>query len=272
MQCDLPFNVKNLIIKSGLENLKSYPDIKRNYHSLQGLCVNLLAFKEGSLLWKMFLITNPNKKSGLFWFLPHDNENSAFNTAVYAVKRYGGGFLSIYNKGRRYNMGQDPNRNFANSRRRICLQQKAPSFGYTNLVFSIINYYKSPSYPYLALHNNTDKGGISILKSNKKTKSFPAYPIKQVKQGIGLADEDSIVYTAGSQPEPPKAKIASLINAGLNVKYEYVTPQNNDCSMSNYTVLGLGSENYYNIETQHGKTLTQIKMLNRLVNLIQKGE
>ena len=268
--CNLPPQIKKLIIQKNLASLQKYPDIRRNYRALQGLCVHLLAFKERNLLWKMFLVTNPKRSSGPFWFLPHDNENSAFDAAVYATRRYGGGFLSVMNGNHRYNMGQDPNRNFANSYYRLCSQQVAPSPRYTNFVFSIINYYKTPSYPYLALHNNTNRGGISILKESPKTKSYLAYPRNQVKNGIGLRDEDSIVYTAGSQPNPPQAKIQALLSAGLNAKYEYVTAQNNDCSMSNYVVLGLGSENYYNIEAQHGKTATQIEMINRLIHLIQR--
>ena len=268
--CNIPPQSKNFIIQEKLSALQKYPDIRRNYKMLQGLCIHLLAFREGNLVWKMFLVTNPKRSNGPFWFLPHDNENSAFDAAVYATRRYGGGFLSVSTGDHRYNMGQDPNRNFANSNHRLCSQQIAPSPRYTNFVFSTINYYKNPSYPYLALHNNTNRGGISVLKKSPKTKSYLAYPRNQVKSGIGLSDEDSIVYIAGSHPNPPQAKIQTLLNAGLNVKYEYVTAQNNDCSMSNYVVLALGSDNYYNIETQHGKSTTQIEMLNRLIHLIQR--
>ena len=131
----------------------------------------------------------------------------------------------------------------------------------------IINRYKAPNKPYLALHNNTNRGGISILKTSKQTKSFLAYPKEIVLQGKGLADEDSLVYIAGTSPTPPKTKVAKLLNAGLNVKYEIVTPQNNDCSMSNFIVLNYG-ENYYNIEAQHDKTAIQKEMIDRLMRII----
>ncbi len=266
--CDIPADIEKIIIQKGISNLKNYPDIHRNYKALHGLCVNLLSFREASIVWKMFLITNPSRSRGPFWFLPHDNENSAFSAAVYATKHYGGGFLAVYTGDRRYNMGQDPNRNFANSSQRICREQKAPSPLYTNRIFSIIDYYKTPTYPYLALHNNTNRGGVSIFKDSQYTQSFLAYSIKKVKKGIGLADEDSIVYIAGSSPTPPKAKVEQLLSAGLNTKYEYVNRASMDCSMSNYVVSGLGTSNYYNIETQHGKTATQIKMINRLLTHI----
>ena len=268
--CKLPPQFSNLLLKSKANNLLNYADIQINYQSLKGLCTYLLGFKEGSLSWRMFLVYNPNGPKGAFWFLPHDNENSAFSTAVYATKHYGGGFLAITNNNRRYNAGQDPNRNFSSANTRICQNQLAPSPIYTNTIFSIINYFKSPNLPYLALHNNTNKGGISALKSSTKTSSYLAYPLKTVRRGVGLSDEDSIIYIAGTQANPPQDKLRALLNAGLNVKYERVTPQNNDCSMSNYIVLELGRQNYFNIEAQHGKTATQIKMLRRLMQVILK--
>ena len=266
--CKLPPQFTKLLIKSNAKNLLNYTDIQSNYQSLKNLCVYLLSFKEGHLNWRIFLVYNPNRPKGAFWFLPHDNENSAFTTAVYATKYYGGGFLAMANNNRRYNKGQDPNRNFSSANTRICPNQLAPSPIYTNTIFSIINHFKSPNLPYLALHNNTNKGGISALKNSSKTNSYLAYPLKTVQRGVGLSDEDSIIYIAGGQANPPQRKLQALLNAGLNVKYEHVTEQNNDCSMSNYIVLELGSQNYYNIEAQHGKTATQIKMLNRLMQII----
>lgn len=266
--CTLPANINNLVTKSGLESLRKYSDIARNYSALKGLCTYLISFKEGSLNWKMLLVTHPTKSHGLFWYLPHDNENSAFSAAVHATRKYGGGFLAVVTGGQRYFLGQDPNRNFSNSKRRICRNQKAPSPIYTRVVFSIIDTFRGRGIPYLALHNNTNRGGISVLKNSGSTKSFLAYPKKMVYNGVGLADEDSLVYIAGTSMQAPKQKVASLLNAGLNVKYEIVNRANYDCSMSNYVVLQRGVDGYYNIEAEHGKTNTQIEMINRLVNHI----
>jgi len=267
--CTLPDFVKAYVVKSGLKNLSTYPDIRRNFNSLNGLCVNLVKFQEGRYNWKMLLVFNPNRARGAFWFLPHDNENSAFNSAVYATRKYGGGFLAVIAGGNRYFKGQDPNRNFSNSSHRVCSQQKAPSAIYTSTVFGIIDSFRGVNYPYLALHNNTNRGGISILKRSKFTKSYLAYPLNMLKQGQGLADEDSLVYIAGASQNPPASKVNALLRAGLNVKYEIVNSSNNDCSMSNYVVLGRGSSNYYNVEAQHGKTATQIEMIDRLMSIIQ---
>ena len=266
--CSLPSNIQALNIKSGISALKNYPDIRRNYRSLNELCVHLIGFNEGKIHWKMLLVTNPKHSHGLFWYLPHDNENSAFTTAVYAVKKYGGGFLAVAGKGERYFQGQDPNRNFSMSHYRVCSKQKAPSPIYTKIVFSIINTYRGSAMPYLALHNNTNRGGVSILKDNSSTKSFLAYPKREVLTGRGLADEDSIVYIAGSSKKPPMSKINAILRSGLNVKYEFVNHSNNDCSMSNYVILQKRTNKYYNIEAQHGKSSTQKEMVDRLINHI----
>jgi len=262
----LSADISNLVISKDLNYLKRFPDIKRNFNNLKGLNVSLIGFKEGRYNWRMFLVTNPKAPQGPFWFLPHDNENSAFNSAVYAVKKYGGGFLAVYSGGKRYNQGQDPNRNFSLSptKERSCKMQNAPSPIYTSTVMSIIEQYKASNMPYLALHNNTNKGGISILKDSSSTKSFSPYSKSEILKAKGLADEDNLIYIAGTSPTPPKAKIDALLNKGLNVKYEIVNNSNNDCSMSNFIILNRGS-NYYNIEAQHGKTNIQKEMINRLL-------
>ena len=267
--CSLPFGINKYVVQSGLSSLKIYPDIKRNYSSLQGLCVNLVSFKESRFNWKMLLVFNPKAPRSTFWFLPHDNENSAFSSAVYATRKYGGGFLSVVAGGQRYFKGQDPNRNFSDSRARVCSKQLAPSPIYTSVVFSIIDSFRGAGIPYLALHNNTNGGGITVLKSGKYTKSFLAYSVAQVKKGVGLADEDSLVYIAGSSSSSPLQKISNLKSLGLNVKYEIVNSNSNDCSMSNYVVIGLGSSSYYNIEAQHGKTSVQKRMVDLLIKAIR---
>jgi hypothetical protein len=262
-------NESSLVISSDIKYLKKYSDIKRNYNALNSLNVSLLGFKEGKYSWYLFLVTNPKRPHGPFWFLPHDNENSAFDSAVYAVRKYGGGFLALYNRGKRYNNGQDPNRNFSLSSQRepSCKMQNAPSPIYTSTIMSIINRYKAPNMPFLALHNNTNRGGISILKDSSSTKSFLAYPKGKIYEGKGLADEDSLVYIAGTSPNAPMSKVKALLNMGLNTKYEIVNSYNNDCSMSNFIVLNYGS-NYYNIEAEHGKSATQKEMIDRLLKIL----
>jgi len=265
--CYIPNSLYNLIKTNGAKNLLYIKDVKRNYNDLKNLCVSLISFKEAIYKWKLLLVLNP-KKRGPFWFLPHDNENSAFDSALFATKKYGGGFLAIVNNDKRYNLNQDPNRNFSYSKNKICPKQYYASPKYTKIVFDIINFYKR-DYPYLSLHNNVNKGSISILKSSNKEKSFLAYKKSDILKGIGLADEDNLVYIAGDSKNYPINKIKKLLNVGLNVKYEIVNFTNNDCSMSNFIVLELNSNNYYNIEAQHGKTKIQKVMIDRLLKTLR---
>ncbi len=269
--CPVPRSIATLISpleKSDYNN----PDIRRNHKALKKLCLYRAVFHEGNQNWKMLLVFNHYKPHGAFWFLPHDNENTAFDSAVYAVRRYGGGFLAVDSGDRRYHAGQDPNRNFSDSHSKVpsCCYQKAPSPIYTRNVFRIINAFKKSGMPYLALHNNTNGGGVSILKSSKGVQSFLAYPLEQVIHGKGLKDEDSLVYIAGSHAKPPSRKINRLLHEGMHVKYERVNRANNDCSMSNYVVLGKHSERYYNIEAQHGDGRTQRKMIDKLMEHIMQ--
>ena len=269
--CKIPESVKKFVVVSEAKHLKRYPDISRNYRNLNSLCVSMLKFKEANLGWRLFLVTNPNYNSGLFWFLPHDNENSAFDSAVYAVKSYGGGFLAVSNKDRRYNRGQDPNRNFSYSPYKLksCKEQKYASPIYTSTIFSIIDYFKGANKPYLALHNNTNGGGVSILKESSKVKSYFAYPKSKINSDTALKDEDNLIYMAGLTNKAPSS-INKILNSGINVKYERVNSINNDCSMSNFVLLEKGVDNYYNIEAQHHNTFIQKRMIDILLHNLYK--
>ncbi len=261
--CTLPNSIKRYATNENLNQLIRYSDIKRDYNKLKKLCVKRITFKDGPFKWNMLLIFN--SKKGPFWFLPHDNENSAFDSAVYATLKYGGGFLAILNDNKRYNHHQDPNRNFSYSHKRVCKEQLAPSYRYTSIIFNIIDSFKEPNMPYLALHNNTNGGSVSALITTSKVKSF----IANSKDRF-LNDPDNLVYIAGTSKTLPTNKINKLLENGLNVRYEIVNRVNNDCSISNFIVLNRGTTNYYNIEAQHGYTNTQKKMIDILINKILK--
>jgi hypothetical protein len=261
--------ISNMSITNSLNELRHISDIARNFKSLSGLCVDLLEFQEGRYRWQMLLVTHPKVPKGAFWFLPHDNENSAFDSAIYATKRYGGGFLAVVADGKRYFNRQDPNRNFGDTTivANHCSKQNSPAPKYSKIVFDIIDSYRKKGMPYLALHNNTDRGGISILKSTNSVHSYPAY--KTIRDGGGLSDEDSLVYIAGSSRYPNQQKLHRLLSKGLNVRYEIVNKNTNDCSMSNYVILNKHTDNYFNIEAQHGDTQTQKKMIDILIKSLR---
>ena len=275
--CLVPRGLEDIVKKSSVQELKNIKDVRRNAKALKNMCIYIVAFKEGKYPWKMLLVTHAKKPKGAFYFLPHDNENTAFDTAVYASQKYGGGFLAVMANNKRYFRGQDPNRNFGHTHHtaRVCSKQKYPAPLYSSNVFKIIDTFKSSSYPYMALHNNKNghfgnggSGGVSILRSSTLVKSYLAH--KNIsKKTRALADEDALVYIAGTASQPSKYKLQALLGLGLNTRYEIVNKVSNDCSLSNYVVLTKGSRKYYNIEAQHGDLQTQKKMLDLMMKIIK---
>ncbi|MEA3491358.1 MAG: hypothetical protein U9R27_05605 [Campylobacterota bacterium] len=274
--CKLPDNLVHLEEKIETKPLLNHSDIKRNVAKMENLCRYLLSFREGKYSWKMVLVYNPQRSSGPFWFLPHDDERDAFDSAIYSTRKYGGGFLAVLAHDNRYFNGQDPNRNFGESKQsaKTCRQQKSPAPIYSKNVFKVIDTFRSSGLPYLALHNNRDgwhgnggSGGVSILNSSRVVKSYPSGSILLGKCK-GVKDEDSLVYIAGTSSNPPQSKLNDLINAGIHVKYEVVSQKHNDCSMSNYIILNKGSD-YYNIETELGDGAAQRKMIDVLMSIIR---
>jgi len=259
--CPLPAGLDHSVRTIHLNSYKESADLKRNARNMGSLCANRIAFHEGSQQWNFLLVWNPSTPKGPFWYLPHDNEESAFSAAVYAAKRYGGGFLAVEANGQRYASGKDPNRNFKEGS------------SYSKNIFKIINTYKSSNMPYLALHSNEEGhmksgggGTVSIRNSSKNTQAFPAGMIKTGHQK-GLQDEDSLIYLAGKTIDIKR--IRQFNAAGLHVKYETVTASSNDNSMSNYIVLQKNRANYINIEVEHGDTKTQKKMIDRIMKVLK---
>ncbi len=272
--CTLPKSLLPVAQELPLSKWKKYPDLRKNVQAIKNLCVYRVSFREGRLPWEMLLLFNPRQPKGPFWFVPHDDENSAFASGVYAVRRYGGGMLSVVAGGRRYFRGQDPNRNFGTTQAdaRQCRGQKSPAPIYTRTIFSIIDAFRSGT-PYLALHNNSDgysgnggSGTISVLRSTKRSQAYPAFP-KIVRGNGGLKDEDTMIYIAGRAARASRSKVNRLNRQGINVKYEWVDSAHNDCSMSNYVILRKGTDRYYNIETQKGDRRTQRELIDRLVRI-----
>jgi len=258
--CPLPDNLDQHVKKVHLTSYRESPDLKRNSWSMGSLCADRITFKEGKQTWTFLLVWNSSHPTGPFWYLPHDNEESAFDAAVYAATRYGGGFLAVESNGQRYLSGKDPNRNF----------KKDSS--YSKTICRIIDTYKPAHLPYLALHTNAEghlknggEGTVSMKKHSKNMHSFPAGNIK-IGRKKGLEDEDTLIYLAGKEVEREKVKKFNAM--GLNVKFEKVTKRTNDNSMSNCIVLYKNHTKYINIETEHGDLSTQKKMIDRVMKIL----
>jgi len=275
--CELPKDIKLLSKDISIESLQNHTkDTKRNFETLKSLCVHQVSFKEKKYHWQMLLVTNPDAPKGPFWFLPHDDENTAFDTAVYATKKYGGGFLAVLSGDKRYFHGQDPNRNFGTSNKtaKTCKKQKYPAPKYSNIIFAIINNFRAKGMPYLALHNNKDgwyknggTGGVSVLNSSSTVQSYQASKYINTKT-TGLEDEDSLVYIAGLEKRPNPNKLKQILNLGINVKYEVIDASSNDCSLSNYVVLNIGVNDYFNLEVEHGDLATHKAMVDKIISIV----
>ncbi len=274
--CELPKDLVVLEKKISKKSLQNKANIKKYSKQFQDLCIHLISFQEAKYNWEMLLVHNLKRTNGPFWFLPHDNENTAFKSALYGIQKYGGGLLAVQAKGNRYFKGQDPNRNFGLTKQtaKTCKNQQYPAPKYSKYIFKIIDTFKNPSLPYLALHNNKDgwygnggSGGISILKTSSIVHSYSSGDVLSGRLK-GIKDEDSLVYIAGTGAVPSESKLKPLMDAGMHVKYEVVNENNNDCSMSNYVVLNK-KENYYNIETEHGDAKAQKKMIDLLMKILK---
>ena len=263
LNCPLPENLDKAVTKVPLSSSSDAPDLKRNSWSMGDLCANRISFYDKGQKWNLLLVRNTKKPQGPFWYLPHDNENSALDAAVYATNKYGGGFLSVEASGNRYASGKDPNRQFKRSSK------------YTKNIFKIIDTFKRKEMPYLTLHSNKEghernggDGTVSMKVSSSRTKSYPAGRI-DVGKKEGLKDEDNLIYLAGKKTD--RQQIKALNDIGVHVKYELVTKGSNDNSMSNYVALNRSSKAYVNIESEDGDTGTQKEMIDKVMKLIYKG-
>ena len=259
--CPLPKTLQHTVMQIPFKSSNTQ-DLMRNQWSMSGLCIDRIRFKENGHTWQMLLVRNIQHPNGPFWFLPHDNENTAFDAAVYAVKKYGGGFLSIESGDNRFFRRKDPNRYFR------------PNSTYSHQVLNIINTFKPSSLPYLTLHSNKEghmelggEGTVSMRICSDNTLSCPAGDI-ECGRGMGIRDEDCLVYLAGKHID--STEIGKLNRMGLHVKFEKVNSQTYDNSLSNYITLYLPDKKYFNIETEEGDLSTQKEMIDRVIQVIYK--
>ena len=43
--------------------------------------------RAGNLAWRFVTVANPKHRRGPVWYLPHDNEDTAFRAGLYAVTK-----------------------------------------------------------------------------------------------------------------------------------------------------------------------------------------
>lgn len=260
-------------------------DVARNRAVLASpdLCLRLEVFTEGRLHWVVQVIRNKNKPRGPLWVVPHDDEDVAFDSAVYAVQRYGGTVVAVERNHDRYNRigkrKQDPNRNFQIGNSEKCQLQLARSPVFTRRVLQWLQ----KGQPIIALHTNKEgfdpipvldeeksKGNVSIGFPRKPDSNITEFPAARPIRA--RSPNDTLIYLASKLPVGQDAGlsrfVASLNADGIHVLYEHV--EKNDCSLSNYAV----SRNipYLNIEVVDGDdTGAQTRMIDAVMRLILAG-
>lgn len=261
-------------------------DVERNRKALAShdLCLRLEVFTEGRLHWVLQVIQNRKQPHGPLWAVPHDDEDVAFDSALYGVLRYGGTVVAVERSGDRYNRigkrKQDPNRNFQTRGEEKCKLQRARSPVFTRRFMQWLH----KGQPIVALHTNKEgfdlipeldedksKGNVSIGIERKPDSNLTEFPAARPIRA--KSPNDTLIYVASKAPPGLDVQISRFVAAlnagGIHVLYEHVSE--NDCSMSNYAVLhGIP---YVNIEVvDNDDTGAQMRMIDAVMQLIRSGQ
>ncbi len=236
-------------------------DVRRNLHAIKNadLCVSQDKLTENGIDWRFTTIANTKAPRGPVWYLPHDDEQTAFDAAVYAVARYGGRLVAVDGgEGRNYR-GVDPNRMFAMTLAQAgpCAM-RFPAPRYTNFVMDQFG----GARHILSMHNNSRGGSVTVGVNTAKAKGY--------RTSGTFSDPDHMIFTAGTNPIEADRRASAtrdnLLRAGLSVVHEQVSQTNNDCSFSNHVALNDNRE-YFNIEAVHGSNM-QKGMVDALMALL----
>lgn len=225
----------------------------------EGLTVTRIEFRDDRAFWRLYRIDNVRKPAGPLWFVPHDNENAAFQAAIYAVRAYGGQVVAVeearsvdgpdsrMNADVAYGKSIDPNRNF-----------RVETPNYANEILAGLG---DPARLIVALHTNeagydssqstcgppppayTGKGEISVLLCSDLYTPRPA-----INPRWPFDDTDSVAIVSYLGDRSPLSGFCArpLSDADVNIMFEHVVTS--DGSLSNFALFnGLP---YVNLETQ----------------------
>lgn len=228
----------------------------------QGLGVRRVEFRDDRTFWRLYRIANVSRPGGPLWFVPHDNENAAFQAGLWAVRAYGGVLVAIeearsvdgpdsrMNGDVAFGQPVDPNRNFRDTS------------AYAGAILADLG---EPPRMIVALHTNepgyslsastcappgatyTGKGEISVLLC-----SDLYTPRRSVSGRWPYDDTDSVAIVSYLGDRTPMSGFCArgLWDADMNIMFEHVVQS--DGSLSNYALYhGLA---YVNFETQERGT------------------
>ena len=182
--------------------------------------------------WKVRVLQAREGSDSPVFFLPHDNEDMALETAVRYIQKYGRGKIVFLDCGnQRICGGTDPNRYFCSGK------------GDKKFADKIFSYFKG-NQPVIALHTNedgcVDHGGAGHVSAKHP---FPG-SVGNYRGG----DEDDIVIHNGKSSTPTGVN-ATLSKFLASKKYNEIYESGaDDCSMS-FAATERGRF-YFNVESQ----------------------
>lgn len=219
------------------------------------LCVGTIEVDGEIGRWTLLVVTHRTRR-GPRWVVPHDDEQSALAAGVDAVRRYGGVLVAVEAGEARYWRGVDPNRIFGEG---VCGKARADG-PYTAAMLAGLD----RRFPVVALHSNESRGGtISMARPYAGANAFRGDPDAVPRATMPRRNDDTMLILAGTATPGEAAATARIdwfTRRGVNVLYETVRRDRNDCSLSNYLALtGRGSS--FTIEVAHGDTASAIAMV-----------
>lgn len=227
-----------------------------------GLCVRSQSVQDGRRGWRFTVLDTG--RPGPHLFLPHDNEQESFIVALEVILQRGGLVVAVEANENRNFAGVDPNRHFGlpKTETRSCKSFGPKYTAYTVQLFG-------ETQPVITLHNNRDGGSVSAdpRKQTRKDRRRMGAKAQRLSN-----DPDNFVYVASRVGYSKKGRITrlfdTLVAQGVNSIFEYVTPENNDCSLSNFIALNYSERVYVNVEAQHGALNPHRMITNRVLDII----
>jgi hypothetical protein len=237
-------------------------DFKRHRSAAEweGLSATRIQFKEGGTRWRFWRIVNTAPRPGPLWFVPHDDENSGFDAALIAVRKYGGTVIAVdsginpANDGKRENNAVDSGRAIDPNR---VFDARHPEY-----VRAALTDRGDGTWPIIALHTNAL--GFNTRASNCNKNDTPPgrgvisirycdgtyHPRPSVRQQRPFDQYDNVAIAAYRATGTPSDAFCAdkLIADDFNVLLERVAAS--DGSLSNYIVLNPALRlRYLNFET-----------------------
>ncbi len=240
-------------------------DFSRNAAVLSGngFCIAEETFKERRRTWT--IATIKTSRPGPLFAVMHDDEDLSFDTAVEALKTYGGTLVAVETGGRRNMDGIDPNRNFSADGIGCKKLGKDAAPKYSEFFQNLFD----PGQPIIALHNNTGEristGGLGHVSMADVPKSMQVHESND-PNGL-LAGERALVLMTSIVPvtTTAEARAADLSTKGINAVVEGVREEKGDCSLSNYSLLS-GHPDYLNVTVDKGERDKQRKIIDVILS------